>query len=75
MVTDTGCGISPNMREKIFERFEKLDEYSQGTGLGLSICRLIADRLKGEIYLDVAYTGGARFVFIHPCSGLVVKEL
>lgn len=75
VVTDTGCGISPNMREKIFERFEKLDEYSQGTGLGLSICRLIADRLKGEIYLDVAYTGGARFVFIHPCSGLVVKEL
>ena len=68
VVTDTGCGISPDMQEKIFERFEKLNEYAQGTGLGLSICRLIADRLKGEIYLDVTYTGGARFVFIHPCS-------
>ena len=59
----------------VFGRFEKLDLLKQGFGLGLSICRLIADRLKGEIYLDVAYTGGARFVFIHPCSGLVVKEL
>lgn len=75
VVTDTGCGISPDMREKIFERFEKLNEYAQGTGLGLSICRLIADRLKGEIYLDVTYTEGARFVFIHPCSLTVVKEL
>lgn len=75
VVTDTGCGISPDMREKIFERFEKLNEYAQGTGLGLSICRLIADRLKGEIYLDVTYAEGARFVFIHPCSLTVVKEL
>lgn len=70
VVTDTGCGIAEDMRNVIFERFEKLNEYAQGTGLGLSICRLIASRLQGEIYLDVDYTSGARFVFIHPC-GLV----
>lgn len=68
VVTDTGCGIAPEMRNIIFERFEKLNEYAQGTGLGLSICRLIATRLQGSIYLDAEYTEGARFVFIHPCG-------
>ena len=40
-VTDTGCGISPENQNKIFNRFEKLNENAQGTGLGLSICQLI----------------------------------
>lgn len=65
-VTDTGCGIPPDKQQIIFERFEKLNEYSQGTGLGLSICRSIAGHLGGSITIDPAYTGGARFVFIHP---------
>lgn len=65
-VTDTGCGIEPEMQQKIFERFEKLDEFIQGTGLGLSICKIISDRLRGSIFMDQAYTKGARFVFIHP---------
>lgn len=68
VVTDTGCGIAEEMRDVIFERFEKLNEYAQGTGLGLSICRLIAARLHGTIFLDTDYTEGARFVFIHPCG-------
>ncbi len=65
-VTDTGCGIPPEKHERIFERFEKLDEFKQGTGLGLSICRIIADQLHGMIFIDSSYTAGARFVFIHP---------
>lgn len=65
-VTDTGCGIPLGMKEQIFGRFEKLDEFKQGTGLGLSICRIIAERLNGSIFVDASYTGGARFVFIHP---------
>lgn len=63
-VTDTGKGVPPEMAEKIFERFKKLDMFVQGTGLGLSICRIIAELLEGRIYLDTTYTaGGARFVF------------
>ena len=50
----------------IFERFKKLDEFKQGTGLGLNICRIIADRLHGEVKLDKSYTNGARFLFILP---------
>lgn len=65
-VTDTGCGIPPEMHTKIFERFEKLDEFKQGTGLGLCICRIIAQRLNGSLSIDSSYTAGARFVFIHP---------
>lgn len=65
-VTDTGCGIPLDKQDQIFERFEKLDEFQQGTGLGLSICQIIATQLKGMIFIDSSYVGGARFVFIHP---------
>lgn len=65
-VTDTGCGIPKEKANKIFDRFEKLDEFKQGTGLGLSICRTIINKFGGEIYVDTNYIGGARFIFTHP---------
>jgi signal transduction histidine kinase len=65
-VTDTGCGVPVEDAEKIFDRFEKLDKFKQGTGLGLNICRQIATLLKGKIYVDTSYTGGARFIFEQP---------
>lgn len=65
-VTDTGSGIPADKAETIFERFEKLDSFKQGTGLGLNICRRIADLVGGRVYVDTSYTGGARFVFLHP---------
>lgn len=71
-VTDTGCGIPQEKQAKIFERFEKVNEQVQGTGLGLSICRLIIERLKGEIGLDASYTAGCRFVFTHPVTQMEV---
>lgn len=67
-VTDTGIGIPKDKAEVIFERFEKLDNFAQGTGLGLHICRLIANMLKGKVMVDTSYTGGARFLFIHPIA-------
>lgn len=67
-VTDTGCGIPAGKSERIFERFEKLNEYSQGTGLGLSICKLIVENLGGKIWVDKNYKEGARFVFTHPLN-------
>lgn len=65
-VSDTGCGISKEKREKVFGRFEKLDENVQGTGLGLSICQLIIEQLGGKIWMDPNYSEGARFMFTHP---------
>ncbi|WP_294553836.1 HAMP domain-containing sensor histidine kinase [uncultured Bacteroides sp.] len=65
-VTDTGSGIPADKMDSIFERFKKLDEFKQGSGLGLNICRIIAERLHGEVKVDKSYTGGARFLFILP---------
>ncbi len=65
-VIDTGCGIPADRIATIFKRFEKLDPFEQGTGLGLNICRIIAERLNGEVRLDTGYTQGTRFLFILP---------
>lgn len=67
-VADTGCGIGKDKRDKIFNRFEKLDENAQGSGLGLSICRIIAEHLGGQIWVDPKYENGARFCFTHPIN-------
>ena len=67
-VTDTGCGIPKEKQKLVFERFEKLNEYVQGTGLGLSICKLTVEKWGGEIWIDPAYTDGARFMFTHPMN-------
>ena len=67
-VSDTGFGIPSDKSDRVFERFEKLNEYSQGTGLGLAISRLIVENLGGKIWVDKDYTEGARFVFTHPLT-------
>lgn len=65
-VTDTGCGIPLEKQALVFNRFERLDDVQPGVGLGLSICSVIAGRLGGTLSIDPAYTGGARFVLVHP---------
>lgn len=65
-VSDTGCGIPVGMRERIFERFTKVDDFIQGTGLGLTICRMVIRHLGGDIWVDPNYNDGARFIFTHP---------
>ena len=67
-VADTGPGIPQDKAEEIFERFVKLDSFTQGTGLGLTIARMIAERLGGTLTLDTSYTGGAKFDFIFPLA-------
>lgn len=65
-VTDTGTGIPADKLDTVFERFKKLNEFKQGSGLGLNICRIIAERLHGEVKADKNYTRGARFLLILP---------
>jgi len=72
-VTDTGCGIPVEKAEKVFARFEKLNEHAQGTGLGLSICKINVENLGGKIWVDTSYTNGARFVFTHPLKTVPQK--
>lgn len=67
-VEDSGIGISAEQQKIVFSRFYKSDEFAQGTGLGLSICRLIIDKLNGEITLWSELGKGSRFTVILPCE-------
>lgn len=67
-VCDEGPGLSDELRERIFEPFFSTKE--TGTGLGLSICRKIVDLHRGEILVDVAPEGGARFRVLLPLDEL-----
>lgn len=65
-VADTGIGIEPDNRERIFDNFVKLDDYADGVGLGLPLSRRLARLLGGDVTYDYGYTGGARFLFTLP---------
>jgi PAS domain S-box-containing protein len=59
-VADTGPGVPPDQRERIFDPFEQIGEESRtdslnrGTGLGLTIARQLARRLDGDIVVHDA---------------------
>lgn len=65
-VEDSGPGVEEEFHESIFERFVKVDTFTQGTGLGLPIIRQIMELVDGKVYLDATYTDGARFVVEWP---------
>ena len=65
-VTDTGIGIPADRQEWVFERFTKVDDFKPGTGLGLYICRIIIQRLGGQIRIDTGYTSGCKMVVTLP---------
>lgn len=65
-VRDTGPGVKSELKEKIFERFYKVNSFIPGTGLGLALCRVLAERLGAQVYLDDSYQKGCLFVFAHP---------
>lgn len=66
IIEDSGPGVDEKFHESIFERFIKVDSFSQGTGLGLSIIRQIMELVDGRVYLDTSYTEGARFIVEWP---------
>jgi two-component system NtrC family sensor kinase len=57
-VSDTGCGVPSQIRERIFEPFVTTKEVGRGTGLGLSITHSIIERHEGTLTLDDAPGGG-----------------
>ena len=65
-VTDTGCGISADGQQHVFERFVKLNTFKQGTGLGLPICKSIVEHLGGEIGVESEEGKGTTFWFTLP---------
>ncbi|HTR20001.1 MAG TPA: GAF domain-containing sensor histidine kinase [Gemmatimonadales bacterium] len=66
-VSDRGPGIPAELRERIFEPFERfVPETGMGAGLGLAISRRLAEVLGGSLKLSSGEEGGARFVLELP---------
>ncbi len=64
-VSDTGCGIAEENKEKIFEKFRQIDgsltRETAGSGLGLTICRELAVLLAGSIGMESEVGKGSKF--------------
>ncbi len=67
-VEDSGRGIPDDKKNLIFNRFEKLDDFSQGTGLGLSISKAIIDSIGGKIGFESEVGKGSTFWAWIPCE-------
>ncbi|HEY6254712.1 MAG TPA: HAMP domain-containing sensor histidine kinase [Xanthobacteraceae bacterium] len=65
-VLDSGPGVPPHMREKIFERFWRGESSKEGAGLGLAIVRRIMHALRGNVSVADAPGGGAMFSLEFP---------
>lgn len=73
-VKDTGIGIAEEKQTRVFDRFEKLNDFAQGTGLGLSICKAIMDAQNGKIGVQSTVGKGATFWVWVPCKAVIVEK-
>lgn len=71
-VEDDGPGIEPAHRERVFERFYRVDPGRSremgGTGLGLSIVKHLVEHMGGAVGVEAAHPRGARFHFTVPVA-------
>lgn len=79
-IADTGPGIPPQDRTRVFERFYQVDSSRSeqsagggGSGLGLSIAKHIVEAQGGKIWAEAGIPGGARIVFTIPLAEEIVK--
>lgn len=66
-VSDTGIGISPQNKDKLFKSFSQVDgsitRRFGGSGLGLAICKKLIDAMEGNIWFESKEEKGASFYF------------
>jgi signal transduction histidine kinase len=82
-VADSGPGIPPAYRERVFEEFVRVpsgEDHARGAGVGLAISRRVARLLGGELTLASGAAGGAIFTLRLPIhrpgrvAGAVIAE-
>jgi signal transduction histidine kinase len=71
-VSDTGPGIPPEEKEKIFDKFYQIAGVEgpkpRGTGLGLAICKALVELHGGRIWVESDLSGGSNFTFTLPAA-------
>ncbi|MCA1646481.1 MAG: PAS domain-containing sensor histidine kinase [Chloroflexi bacterium] len=65
-VGDGGPGIPPSARDRVFGKFERLNEGGYGTGLGLAIARAATEAQGGHLLVGDSPLGGAQFTILVP---------
>ena len=65
-ITDTGCGIEPDLLDRIFEPFFTTKEPGKGTGLGLYNVKTIVTKMHGKIDVESRVDRGATFTITFP---------
>jgi signal transduction histidine kinase len=61
-VSDRGAGVDAENHERIFAKFERLGRTGDGgSGLGLYISRRLARAMGGDLFVEAAKGGGAKF--------------
>ena len=73
-VEDSGVGIPIELQERVFGRFQKLNEFAQGTGLGLAISRAIIEGAGGEVGFTSTTDVGSTFWAWIPCEISIQEE-
>ena len=67
-IEDTGIGMTPEIRKKIFNPFYTTKDVDEGTGLGLSVVHGIVTALGGSVQVESEPGKGSRFVVRFPGS-------
>ena len=67
-VADTGCGLAPEEKEHLFEKFRLSGSKADGTGLGLYICKTLVAANHGRIWVESDTGRGAAFHLAFPAA-------